>query len=93
VRYSRRPNEGRERFQADPDELREAITDKTKALLFCTPSNPTGSIYSQQELEDLAKVISAHEIYVIADEIYEKVIYDKARHFSIGRFRRSKILS
>jgi aspartate aminotransferase len=56
-------------FKLTTDELSEAITDKTKALLFCTPSNPTGSVYSQRELEDLAAIIAHHEIYVIADEI------------------------
>lgn len=71
-------------FRLTPDELRGAITSKTKALMFCTPSNPTGSVYSRRELEELATVIAEHEIYVIADEIYEKVIYDGAEHFSIG---------
>jgi aspartate aminotransferase len=71
-------------FKLTADALRDAITDKTKALLFCTPSNPTGAVYSREELEKLAEVIAEHEIYVIADEIYEKVIYDGVQHFSIG---------
>ncbi len=71
-------------FKITPDELHRAITTKTKALLFCTPSNPTGSVYSQQELEELGRVAAEHDIYVIADEIYEKVIYNGASHFSIG---------
>ena len=71
-------------FKLTADALREAITGKTKALLFCTPSNPTGSVYSQPELEELAKVVEEYEIYVVSDEIYEKVIYDDAKHFSIG---------
>lgn len=71
-------------FKLTPDELHRAITSKTKALLFCTPSNPTGSVYSREELEDLGKVAGEHEIYIISDEIYEKVIYDGARHFSLG---------
>ena len=78
------PTREENEFKLTPDELGEAITDKTKALLFCTPSNPTGSVYSRKELEDLAKVVAEHEIYVVADEIYEKVIYDGAEHFSIG---------
>lgn len=78
------PTREENEFKLTPDELSEAITDKTKALLFCTPSNPTGSVYSRKELEDLAKVVAEHEIYVVADEIYEKVIYDGAEHFSIG---------
>jgi len=71
-------------FRMSAEELRQAITLKTKALLFCTPSNPTGSIYTRKELEELAVVIAESQIYVITDEIYEKVIYDDARHFSIG---------
>jgi aspartate aminotransferase len=71
-------------FRLTPDELRGVITSKTKALLFCTPCNPTGAVYSREELEKLAEVIAEHEIYVIADEIYEKVIYDGVQHFSIG---------
>jgi len=78
------PTREENEFKLTPDELGEAITNKTKALLFCTPSNPTGSVYSRKELEDLAKVVAEHEIYVVADEIYEKVIYDGAEHFSIG---------
>jgi aspartate aminotransferase len=71
-------------FRLTADELRQSITKKTKALLFCTPSNPTGSVYSQKELEELAEVVAEKGIYVISDEIYEKVIYDDARHFSLG---------
>ena len=65
-------------------QLRRAITRKTKALIFCTPSNPTGSVYAQEEIEALARVAEETDIYVISDEIYEKVIYDGARHFSMG---------
>jgi aspartate aminotransferase len=71
-------------FKVTPDELQRAITAKTKAILLCTPSNPTGAVYTRQELEELSKVIAEHEIYVISDEIYEKVLYDDARHFSLG---------
>jgi aspartate aminotransferase len=71
-------------FRLTADQLRQSITKKTKALLFCTPSNPTGTVYSQKELEDLAEVIAESGIYVISDEIYEKVIYDDAKHFSLG---------
>jgi aspartate aminotransferase len=61
------PTREENEFKLTPDELGEAITNKTKALLFCTPSNPTGSVYSRKELEDLAKVVAEHEIYVVAD--------------------------
>jgi len=71
-------------FKMTAAQLRQAITKKTKALLFCTPANPTGSVYSQQEIAELARVVEETDIYVIADEIYEKVIYNGAKHFSMG---------
>lgn len=71
-------------FKMTAAQLRRAITRKTKALLFCTPSNPTGSVYSQEEIEALARVAEETDIYVISDEIYEKVIYDDAKHLSMG---------
>lgn len=71
-------------FKMTAAQLRGAITRKTKALLFCTPSNPTGAVYSREEIEELAHVVEETDIYVIADEIYEKVIYDGAKHFSMG---------
>ncbi|HTX17678.1 MAG TPA: pyridoxal phosphate-dependent aminotransferase [Bacteroidota bacterium] len=71
-------------FKISPEQLARAITKKTKALLFCSPSNPTGSVYSRREIEALAKVVAKSDIYVISDEIYEKVIYDGTTHFSMG---------
>ncbi len=71
-------------FKITPLQLRKAITKKTKALILCSPSNPTGSVYSQRELEELARVVEKTGIFVISDEIYEKVIYDHHNHFSIG---------
>jgi len=74
-------------FKMTPRQLRQAVNAKTKALLLNTPSNPTGSVYAQGELEELAEVIEETGIYVIADEIYEKVVYDGVRHFSIGAIK------
>lgn len=71
-------------FMLTAEQLRGAINPRTKALILCTPSNPTGAIYSKHDLEALAEVIAETGIYVIADEIYEKMIYDDALHFSIG---------
>jgi aspartate aminotransferase len=78
------PTREENEFRMTAEELRQAITPKTKALLFCTPSNPTGSVYLQSELEEIGNVVKENDIYVIADEIYEKVIFDDARHFSLG---------
>jgi aspartate aminotransferase len=71
-------------YRISASQLKRAVTKKTKALLFCSPSNPTGSVYSQEEIEALAHVVEQSDIYVISDEIYEKVIYNGAKHFSIG---------
>lgn len=71
-------------FKITPQQLEAAITPKTKLLILCSPSNPTGSVYSKEELEGLAEVIKKHEdIYVLADEIYEHINYT-GRHSSIA---------
>ena len=68
-----------------PRQLEEAITDKTRMLILCSPSNPTGSVYSQDELDALAKVITSHDdLFVLADEIYEHINY-VGEHASIAR--------
>lgn len=73
-------------FKISPTQLEAAITPKTKAIILCSPSNPTGSVYSQSELEGLAHVILKHEdLYVIADEIYEHINY-VGKHESIAQF-------
>ncbi|MFC4770159.1 pyridoxal phosphate-dependent aminotransferase [Effusibacillus consociatus] len=62
-------------FKITPEMLKKAITPKTKALLLNSPSNPTGAVYSPEELKALAEVIEQHDFYVISDEIYEKMVY------------------
>jgi aspartate/methionine/tyrosine aminotransferase len=62
-------------FKLKPEQLEAAITDKTKILILCNPSNPTGSAYNKKELEGLAEVIKSKNIFVISDEIYEKLTY------------------
>lgn len=71
-------------FRIDPDQLRRAITPRTRAVILNSPSNPSGVMYSEEELRSLAEVIAETGIYVISDELYEKIIYDGNRHFSIG---------
>ena len=72
-------------FKITPRQLEEAITDKTRMLILCSPSNPTGSVYSQDELDALAKVITSHDnLFVLADEIYEHINY-VGEHASIAR--------
>lgn len=73
-------------FKITPAQLEAAVTPKTKALILCSPSNPTGSVYSREELAGLAEVIARHpNIIVIADEIYEHINYVGA-HQSIAQF-------
>lgn len=71
-------------FKMTPEQLEAAITPKTKMLILCSPSNPTGSVYSEEELRGLAEVIKRHEgLYVLADEIYEHINY-VGKHSSIA---------
>jgi aspartate aminotransferase len=63
-------------FKITADELKNAITDKTKMLILTTPSNPTGAVYTKEELENLAKVLEGTNILVASDEMYEKLTYD-----------------
>ena len=71
-------------FKMTPEQLEAAITPKTRLLILCSPSNPTGSVYSEAELEKLAEVIKRHDdLFVIADEIYEHINYI-GRHNSIA---------
>lgn len=73
-------------FKMTPEQLEAAITPKTRMLILCSPSNPTGSVYSKEELEQLANVIKRHEdVFVLADEIYEHINYI-GRHESIAQF-------
>jgi len=72
-------------FKMTPKQLEDAITPKTRLLILCSPSNPTGSVYSQEELDALAEVIKKHErVIVIADEIYEHINYI-GNHASIAK--------
>ncbi|MBQ9561419.1 MAG: pyridoxal phosphate-dependent aminotransferase [Prevotella sp.] len=73
-------------FKITPEQLEAAITPKTRMLILCSPSNPTGSVYSKDELKALADVIVKHEdLYVLADEIYEHINY-VGKHESIAQF-------
>lgn len=73
-------------FKITPEQLEAAITPKTKALILCSPSNPTGSVYSKAELEGLAEVLEKYpNVIVIADEIYEHINYI-GKHESIAQF-------
>lgn len=71
-------------YKITPEQLRQAITPRTKLFVLNSPSNPTGMVYSPAEIKALAEVIVEKDILVVSDEIYEKIIYDGAQHVSIG---------
>ena len=72
-------------FKMTAEQLENAITDKTKMLILCSPSNPTGSVYSKEELASLAEVLRKHpDVFVLADEIYEHINY-VGKHHSIAQ--------
>lgn len=73
-------------YKITPEQLRESITPQTKLFVLNSPSNPTGTVYTREELEALAEIIVEKDILVVSDEIYEKILYDGAKHYSIGSF-------
>lgn len=74
-------------FKVSAEQVKEAITDRTKLVLFSSPCNPTGSVYTEEELKAIADVIAPHEqIHIISDEIYEFINFLDGGHVSIGTF-------
>ncbi len=65
------------------EEFEKLITPKTKAILICNPGNPTGYLYSKEELEKLRQIVLKHDLYLIADEVYREFTYDGAKHYSV----------
>jgi aspartate aminotransferase len=72
-------------FKITKQQLEAAITDKTKAFILNSPSNPTGSLYTESELKELGEVCVKHDVLIVADEIYEKLIYGDHKHVSIAQ--------
>ncbi len=72
------------------EQIRNAITPKTKAIMICTPNNPTGTMIPADELEKIAKVVVENQIWCISDEIYCELTYDGEKHVSIGSFPKMK---
>jgi aspartate/methionine/tyrosine aminotransferase len=71
-------------FKVDPDDIRAAVTDKTRLMILNTPSNPTGAMFDRQILEAIAKVAIEKDILVLSDEPYEHIVFDGNAHFSIA---------
>lgn len=72
-------------FKLTADELKAAITKRTKAIIINDPNNPTGAVYTKEELYSIAEVITEYPMYIVADEIYEKLVYN-GKHYSIANY-------
>ncbi|MBB5355836.1 aspartate aminotransferase [Anoxybacillus mongoliensis] len=72
-------------FKITPEQLKQAITNRTKAVIINSPSNPTGVIYTKEELRALGEVCLAHDVLIVSDEIYEKLVYGGHEHVSIAQ--------
>ena len=85
---------GEEEFKLQPEALEEAITERTKAIILCSPNNPTGTVMEKDELEKIAQIIEKHDLLVISDEIYAELTYDEeyASFVSIAGMRERTIL-
>jgi aminotransferase len=73
-----------EGYRWDMEAVKRSITPNTKAIMYCSPNNPTGTVYSENELRELAKIALEHDLMVITDEAYEYFVFDGEKHFSIG---------
>jgi len=73
-----------ENYRVDMETLESKVSKRTKMIWLCNPSNPTGHVFSKEDLEVIAEVAKRHDLIVFVDEIYEKLVYDDARHVSIG---------
>ena len=74
------------RFYPSAEQIEQACTEKTKAIMFCSPSNPTGRIIPAEELEKIAEIVKKHQLWCLSDEIYCELLYDGHKHVSIGKF-------
>jgi len=80
------PYNEEENYRIEIEPLERKITKRTKMIWLCNPCNPTGYVFSKQDLEIIAEVAKKHNLLIFVDEIYEKLVYDGTRHISIGSF-------
>ncbi len=71
-------------------EIEQTITPKTRAVLLCSPNNPTGTVYTREELERVVALVQKHDLFLIADEVYKEFVYDGASHKSVLEFEEIK---
>jgi aminotransferase len=84
------PLEEKENYKITAESLERKITRRTKMIWMCNPSNPTGHVFTKQDLEIIAETAQRHDLTVFADEIYEKIVYDNVQQISIGSLPRMK---
>ncbi len=78
------PSDIKSGFALPPiEEFEKAITPRTRAIMICNPSNPTGYLYSKEELEKVAEIVKKHDLFLFADEVYREFCYDGHEHFSV----------
>jgi aminotransferase len=80
------PVEEENDFRVLPEKVEKAVTPKTKLIILNSPCNPTGGVHLRKDLEGIAEVARRHNLYVISDEVYEKIVYDGMRHYSVAAF-------
>ncbi len=78
------PTKAENNFKLTPEELAAAINERTKLIILNSPANPTGTVYTPEELAALGEILVKHKIYLISDEIYEKLVYNQIKHVSIA---------
>jgi len=78
------PLDEKKDYTVETEALESKITERTRMIWLCNPSNPTGHVFSKEDLEVIAEVAKRHDLIVFADEVYEKIVYDGVRHVSIG---------
>lgn len=79
-----------ENFEPDIEKTREAISDKTKAIVINSPNNPTSAVYSKEKLQELAKILENKDVYVICDDVYEKLVYYE-KFYTIAQFMKNNL--
>ncbi len=80
------PLDARNGFRPDWSEIAAAITSRTRVIIINNPNNPTGAIWRAEDYHELSRLVTQHDLYIIADEVYEHLVYDKAEHISVLRF-------
>lgn len=83
----RQPNEG---FRPDIEQIRNYVSPRTRIILVCSPSNPTGTLYTRKELEEIAGIAEDEDLILVADESYEKFVYDGRQHISIASLKNAR---